>query len=71
MARTKTFEVESSVIKSFYATNEGQGLVVELVSGDVYSYPSATKKIVEDFIKAESKGKFFVKYIKPLPFKKL
>lgn len=70
MAKTKTYkhgqDFESSIIESFYATNTGEGLVVTLQTGNTYSYPQATKELVEDFIVANSKGQFFSKNIRSL-----
>lgn len=69
MAKTKTYkngqDFESSIVESFYATNTGEGLVVELKQG-TYSYPTATKELVEDFIASESKGTFFAKNVRKL-----
>lgn len=70
MAKTKTYkngqDFESSIVESFYATNTGEGLVVTLQTGPTYSYPQATKELVEDFIASESKGTFFAKNIRKL-----
>lgn len=39
-------------------------------AGAVYHYPDVDAKVHQDMLAAESIGKFFGKYIKPLPFKK-
>lgn len=45
---------------------DGAGLFVQFKSGKVYQYPKANKELYLDFIKSDSKGKFFHKNIKHL-----
>lgn len=56
-------EVDSSVIKSIgYNKNV---LVVEFHNGSLYRYNDFPKDLYDMFMAAESKGRFFVKNIRP------
>ena len=54
----KMIPVESSAIKSIGYDNEGS-LFIEFKQGTVYEYKNVPKPIYEDFLKSESKGRFF------------
>lgn len=56
-------EKTSTAVKTF-SFEEGKGLTVELVGGQKYLYPKATKKVADELAAAESKGKYFTQVIK-------
>ena len=61
--------VESSNIQAVYFNEEG--LYVKFHNGGVYNYPDVTDTLYNDFVTAESLGKFFHKNIKSLDFNKV
>ena len=61
--------VESSNIASIGVEN---GVIeVEFKHGGVYQYSGCSPDLCEQFLAAPSKGAFFGKHIKNLPFRKL
>lgn len=54
--------VTSSTIKA--VGYEGKDLLVQFVSGTVYRYKDVPKKVYEEFLSAESKGKFLNENVK-------
>jgi len=64
MAKSAKSQVVSSVIDSFYITNEGEGLVITFHSGKTYSYPDATMEDFKGLQVAKSKGSYFSKHIR-------
>ena len=65
MAKSPVVKADSSVIDSFYITNEGQGLVITFHSGKTYSYPEATMEEFRELMEAESAGSYFSEHIRP------
>jgi hypothetical protein len=65
MAKSPVVKADSSVIDSFYITNEGEGLVITFHSGKTYSYPEATMEEFRELIEAESAGSYFSEHIRP------
>ncbi len=65
-------EVDSSALKAIdYRPREHQ-LVLTFASGEVYQYDQATEDLYQEFLAAESKGRFFQARIRGrLPFRKL
>lgn len=62
-----SFKVEnSSCIKEFGYNEKTKILTVQFNHGGRYDYPDIEKKIVSDWISAESKGKYFNRVIRPL-----
>lgn len=55
--------MQSSLIKE--TSYAGEVLTVEFVNGQKYNYLGVPQTVVEEFMTAESKGKFFTKNIKP------
>ena len=64
MAKSPVVKADSSVIDSFYITNEGQGLVITFHSGKTYSYPEASMDDYKGLKEAESAGSYFSKHIR-------
>jgi hypothetical protein len=56
----------SSCISGFGYNEKTKILTVEFLHGGRYDYPDIEKKIVSDWISAESKGKYFNRVIRPL-----
>ena len=65
MAKSPVVKADSSVIDSFYITNEGEGLVITFHSGKTYSYPEATMEEFRELMEAESAGSYFSEHIRP------
>lgn len=68
-------DVVSSNLKRVYWSSKYRTLVVEFKeSGDIYLYPDVSSALYRRLMKAESKGKYFHKYISSthqgIPFKK-
>ena len=55
-------KVESSVISSVAYDNNT--LIIKFVSGGIYAYSGVPFNIYDNFLKAESKGKYFLSDIK-------
>lgn len=49
----------SSNIKKIGYQNDAKVLLVTFVSGSVYMYKDVPAEVFEDFVRAQSKGKFF------------
>ena len=64
MAKSPVVKADSSVIDSFYITNEEQGLVITFHSGKTYSYPEASMDDYKGLKEAESAGSYFSKHIR-------
>lgn len=64
MAKSQVVKADSSVIDSFYITNEGEGLVITFHSGKTYSYPEATMEEFRELMEAESAGSYFSEHIR-------
>jgi ribosomal protein L35AE/L33A len=64
MAKSPVVKADSSVIDSFYITNEGPGLVITFHSGKTYSYPEASMDDYKGLKEAESAGSYFSKHIR-------
>ena len=64
MAKSQVVKADSSVIDSFYITNEGEGLVITFHSGKTYSYPEATMEEFRELMEAESAGSYFNEHIR-------
>lgn len=64
--------VESSQIKSIghCPVTNTLSVVFKHGTGATYQYPGVTSDVFDEFMKSESKGQFFGKHIKALPFKK-
>ena len=58
--------VISSNIKSIGYNKEKKVLEIEFNSGGVYEYSNVPEDAFESLNKAQSKGKYFIKYIKPV-----
>jgi hypothetical protein len=68
----KKIEVSSSNIASLSYNEESKELTVEFKNGSEYMYNHVPLKIFEDFLDADSKGKFLNAEIKGnYPFTKL
>ena len=65
MAKSQVVKADSSVIDSFYITNEGEGLVITFHSGKTYSYPEATMENYRGLKESESAGSYFSEHIRP------
>ena len=63
--------VESGNIRSIGHDPATNTLEVEFKHGGVYQYPSCGADLCERFLTAPSKGAFFGKHIKNLPFRKV
>lgn len=55
---------QSSFIKSITYNDATSALEVDLMVGGKYKYQGVPKYIYTDFLKAESRGRFFVQNIK-------
>jgi len=65
-------KMKSSNIVSVDYNEKEQTLIIEFTGGGKYIYSKLSKDIYNNFIKAESKGKFFFKNIKgKFEFKKI
>ncbi len=62
--RYETVEVTSSSIKKIIWDNEKNLLLVQFLESPLYVYSNVPKSVFKDFVKAESKGKFFMAHIK-------
>lgn len=61
---TETFHpCKSSVIQCISYSTYGY-MIIEFNSGDSYVYFDMPSKVYDDFVEAESKGKFFNQFIK-------
>lgn len=58
-------EVESSNIAAIGYDRRVQTLRIKFNNGSIYDYPTMPERTYQDFAKAESKGKFFHRIIKP------
>lgn len=56
--------VESSTIKGWEYNCEYAELLIYFLNESIYSYSSVPEKVVIEFDKAESKGKYFSKHIR-------
>lgn len=56
--------IESSNIKAVGYNDDEQELHVQFNSGKTYSYAEVPQQVYDDFMAAESKGKFFFASIK-------
>lgn len=54
----------STAIRSFIFHKEDGRLEIEFCSGHTYDYPGIPESVVRNWMKSESKGKFFHKEIK-------
>ncbi len=57
--------VESSQIKTVGYDPESGEMDIQFKPGSVYRYRNVEQKLFDDFMAAESKGKFFGQFIKP------
>jgi hypothetical protein len=57
-------QVESSTIKAVDYLGALYVLTIEFKNGSVYHYHIVESKVYKDFLKAESKGKYFHKHIR-------
>ena len=57
-------EVESSNIAGIAYIKEAEQLMVQFNSGSVYAYSDVPEQVYQDFLAADSKGKFFAQSIK-------
>ena len=57
-------EVTSSTIKAVGYDESIKLLVVEFIKGGKYTYNNVPKNVYEDFMNAESQGKYFAQNIK-------
>lgn len=57
-------EVESSWINALNYFDEEEALEINLLNGKTYSYFGVPKNLYYEFIKADSKGKFYNEFIK-------
>ena len=59
-------EVQSSNIAAIGAgkNNEGGKLLVRFNSGSIYAYSDVPADVIQDFLDASSKGKYFAEHIK-------
>ena len=57
--------VESSNIERVGFDPEKNDLFVKFLSGGTYSYADVDEDIFDNFVRAESKGKYFLDYVKP------
>lgn len=64
MADIKWQEVESSNISAIGYDEEKQELYVRFSSGAEYAYHEVPTGIYQDFLDADSKGKYFYQHIK-------
>lgn len=60
----KWIEVNSSCISAIAFHRSSQRLTVRFNSGEIYEYHSVTSDTFQDFLDADSKGRFFNLYIK-------
>ena len=56
--------LDSSVIESVGYNHVSQGLIVKFKSGREYLYSNVPFRLYEDFINAQSSGRYFNSYIK-------
>ena len=66
MERTK---IESSQIRSVGFDGSSNEMEIEFKPGSVYTYKNITQDIYDNFMRADSKGRFFGQTIKPCPEK--
>jgi len=57
-------EVESSNIEAIGYIKETKELMVQFTSGVVYAYYDVPEEVYQDFLDAESKGKYLAEHIK-------
>ena len=57
-------EVESSQIRSVGFDAEKNEMEIEFKPGSIYKYDNVTQELFDEFMRAESKGKFFGQAIK-------
>lgn len=55
-------KVESSAIEGI--KHSGEQLVVYFTNGSTYVYSGVSEKVVEDFLAADSKGRYFISNVK-------
>jgi len=62
---------ESSTIKRFGYNSRAKLLVVEFKKGGVYMYYDAPPKLRRGLRETKSKGKYFHKKVRPLPYRRI
>ena len=59
MSKMEYIPVDSSMIKAITYNEQNKTLFVQFKNESVYAYSDVENTTVEQFLKAESKGKFF------------
>ena len=63
--------VESSIIKEVLYNQGDRTLLVRFIKGSLYKYTGVPQSMYDQMMSGESVGKYFHRYIKPLPTTKM